>query len=334
MGSAAFDSNVYGVPAVRASGTSGAFGVYAKTDGAWTVTGDNPNGVSVFASSGGPIAALLWAVQGQGAIVRSNEGPEAARVEAMTDGDGIVATSHNGRAVLATSEDGPAMEAASDRGPGLYANSNDFTGVYAYSVNNRAIYATSGSSDAIAGYAQEGGSAVVGYSPNGTAGLFLGPVFVTGALTVYGPKSAAVRHPDGSHRRLYSMESPQSWLEDFGTGELHEGTGEVQIDRDFAQLVDIHEYYVFLTPLDGCRGLYVSNKSPTSFEVREAQQGTHTLKFDYRLVAKRRDIEGRRLERVSDPSAFAFSMPEVRERTSPAPPVTIPNLPETITRHD
>jgi len=31
-----------------------------------------------------------------------------------------------------------------------------------------------------------------------------------------GPKSAAVPHPDGTLRRLYCVESPESWFEDFG----------------------------------------------------------------------------------------------------------------------
>ena len=38
-----------------------------------------------------------------------------------------------------------------------------------------------------------------------------------GGLTIVGGiKSAAVPHPDGSHRQLYCMESPENWFEDFG----------------------------------------------------------------------------------------------------------------------
>jgi hypothetical protein len=58
---------------------------------------------------------------------------------------------------------------------------------------------------------------------------------------------------------------------------------------------------VFLTPEGDCRGLYVSDKRPHQFEVRELQGGTSSLTFSYRVVAKRRDIEGPRLERVSLP---------------------------------
>ena len=65
-----------------------------------------------------------------------------------------------------------------------------------------------------------GGGAVVG-ATNGVsgawAGIFYGPVAITGL------KSAAVAHPDGTHRLLYCVESPESWFEDFGEGQLTDG---------------------------------------------------------------------------------------------------------------
>jgi len=69
----------------------------------------------------------------------------------------------------------------------------------------------------------------------GVVGQFDGPVEIFGYsnvhsnltviedLIVLGAKSAAVLFPDGSHRRLYCMESPESWFEDFGTGQLTNG---------------------------------------------------------------------------------------------------------------
>jgi hypothetical protein len=133
-------------------------------------------------------------------------------------------------------------------------------------------------------------------------------VLVNGSFTVLGgPKSAAVRHPDGSHRRLYSVESPESWFEDFGAGKLKKGRAEVKLDRDFAVLVRRNDYHVFLTPLADSQGLYVSKKSPSSFEVREQQGGTSSITFSYRVVARRKDIEGRRLEKVKVPRTVRVS---------------------------
>ncbi len=70
------------------------------------------------------------------------------------------------------------------------------------------------------------------------AGQFAGPVntynngaiapgdlYVQGNSTVVGTKSAAVPHPDGTHRLLYCVESPEAWFEDFGEGRLSGGRG-------------------------------------------------------------------------------------------------------------
>src|ERR1700694_3608198 len=102
--------------------------------------------------------------------------------------------------------------------------------------------------------ATAGGAAVVG-ATNGVAGAyagaFYGPVAVSGAFTVFGgPTSAAVPHPDGSHRRLYCMESPESWFEDFGEGQLACGAASIILDPDFAAVADLSKYHVFLTGYD------------------------------------------------------------------------------------
>jgi hypothetical protein len=54
-------------------------------------------------------------------------------------------------------------------------------------------------------------------------------------------------------------------------------------------------YHVFVTPEGDCKGLYVTQKSPAGFVVRELQGGRSTLTFDYRIVAKPLDDDGRRL---------------------------------------
>jgi hypothetical protein len=70
---------------------------------------------------------------------------------------------------------------------------------------------------------------------------------VSGDFTVFGAKSAAVPHPEGSHCRLYCVESPESWFEDFGRGQLTCGEAMVAIPADFAATVDLSDYHVFVT---------------------------------------------------------------------------------------
>jgi hypothetical protein len=149
---------------------------------------------------------------------------------------------------------------------------------------------------------------VVGFSANGVgvAGItdssssFGGSFF--GGLTVTGFKSAAVRHSDGSHRLLYAMESPQCWFEDFGRAKLVRGAARVMLDRDFAAVVRTDDYHVFLSPEGDSKGLYVSSRTRTGFQVREQDQGTGSVALSYRLVARRKDVAVQRFQKIELPA--------------------------------
>jgi hypothetical protein len=55
------------------------------------------------------------------------------------------------------------------------------------------------------------------------------------------------------------------------------------------------DYKVFPVPNGDCKGLYITNKTQTSFEVHELGGGTSSVAFDYRIMAKRRGYENIRL---------------------------------------
>ncbi|HYU19239.1 MAG TPA: hypothetical protein VEQ11_11140, partial [Chloroflexota bacterium] len=195
---------------------------------------------------------------------------------------------------------------ASNASPGVFGSATNGYGVFGFSANSNGIAGQSGTSaagcvgfaGAPGGYGIYGGIAVAG----GYAGGFAGPVLVVGDFTVAnGAKNAAVPHPDGSHRPLYCQESPEPWFEDFGEGRLVGGRADVKLDPDFAAVVHSDKYLVFPVPEGDCKGLYVSSKSPGGFEVGELQGGTSSLPFTYRVVARRKDIPGRRLEKIKLP---------------------------------
>jgi hypothetical protein len=153
-----------------------------------------------------------------------------------------------------------------------------------------------------------GGTAVWGEAVNGIgifgeggefgyAGIFLGNVRVHGDFDVTGVKSAAVEAPDGSLRRLYCLESPESWFEDFGEARLVRGRARVRIDPAFARLVR-GPYHLFLTPHGESNGLFVARRTRQSFAVREQGGGASSVTFSYRIVARRRDVDAPRLARV------------------------------------
>jgi hypothetical protein len=112
-----------------------------------------------------------------------------------------------------------------------------------------------------------------------------------------GTSSAVIDASDGSPRRLYVIESPEVWLEDFGFGKLENGVATVGIEPLFLGTINTEfPYHVFLTPLGDCNGLYVAGKAATSFEVRELGGGTSEVEFEYRVIAKRQGWEDARME--------------------------------------
>jgi hypothetical protein len=167
------------------------------------------------------------------------------------------------------------------------------------------VYAASQNGHALVGASSTAGAAGFVGSNNGIAGayagLFYGPMIVNGDFTVTGVKSAAVPHPDGTLRRLYCVESPESWFEDFGKGQLACGLADVPIDPEFAAVADLADYHVFLAGYDDF-DLRVSDVTSAGFRV-VAKDPAAAGRFSWRVVAKRRDVAGPRLEAVQVPAA-------------------------------
>ncbi|MCI0519540.1 MAG: hypothetical protein L0Z70_04715 [Chloroflexi bacterium] len=125
-----------------------------------------------------------------------------------------------------------------------------------------------------------------------------------GDLICTGAKSAVVTVGE-EQRKLYAIESPEVWFEDFGSAALVNGAAQVTIEALFAKTVNLGvDYHVFLTPLGDCKGLYVAEKTATGFTVRELGGGSANVAFDYRIVARRAGYENRRLE-VAAPAEAA-----------------------------
>ena len=137
-------------------------------------------------------------------------------------------------------------------GAGVHGNSTGFNGTGVF------------------GEANDGSEAwgVFGLSTTGFAGMFFGNVQITGDLLVNGAKSAVVRFPDASHRRLYCMESPESWFEDFGVSHLVNGQAQVELDPDFAAVVKSDTYHVFISEYEDNNALFVAKRTSTGFGVR------------------------------------------------------------------
>jgi hypothetical protein len=123
-----------------------------------------------------------------------------------------------------------------------------------------------------------------------------------GNTDALGTKSAVVTTPSYGQRKLYAVESPEVWFEDFGTAQLTDGLATVMIEPVFAQTVNLSEYHVFLTPLGDCP-LYVAEKTPAAFTVKAMGGQACRITFDYRIVARRLGYESVRLETATSAEA-------------------------------
>jgi hypothetical protein len=114
-----------------------------------------------------------------------------------------------------------------------------------------------------------------------------------GNINCTGSKNAVVPIDGGARTvALSAIESPMNWFEDFGSAQLVNGVAVVPLDPEFIQTVNSElDYKVFPVPNGDCKGLYITHKTATSFEVRELGGGTSSVAFDYRITALRKKYE-------------------------------------------
>jgi hypothetical protein len=123
----------------------------------------------------------------------------------------------------------------------------------------------------------------------------------------------------GTARTLYAPHATSPVTEDFGEGQLVNGRGYVRLDPALADLIDNRNaYHVFLTPEGDSKGLYVTQKSPAGFLVRESSGGRSTLAFEYRILAKPLDENGKRLALAPPRPHMAPLMRPMATRSAPS----------------
>ena len=297
---------------------------------------------------------------------------------------GVLGTSDNGTAVygistaggtgvFGQSSTGTAVAGTSTSGSGVYgstSNENSPTaqfGVWGNDVasdygDNIAVYATS-----------QIGEAVVGVSPDSTAiftstntdgaqpfaagnsagnqcAVLTGAAFGGASLFCDGTQSSIVQTGGDRWVRVYSVQSPENWFEDFGSGQLVNGSAEIALEPVFAQTIASGDYRVFPVPNGDCKGLYVAQKTATGFVVRELGGGQSNVLFDYRIVARRLGYENVRLTDATKVHAHALELAQrsvnaksqhlnvvrPREAGKNSPAIPIPIAPRTVSpvRHN
>jgi hypothetical protein len=335
LGNAYDDTGKAGVRGI--SGSAGGYGVlgdgYYGVYGQTSTTPGLDTGVAVFAEAQSSSAVGLWADNSGGGgaaiITGGTSSTPALHVTSGSNGTSVLGQSTGGGIGVsgATAGSNPAVQGVnSSPGP------NAGPGVSGFSPFGAGVGGGTSTGVGFGGAAVgAGGVGVAGQATNasGYAGVFTGGrgVVINGPLTVMpnSGKSAAVRGKDGTLVRLYCMESPESWFEDFGFGQLSNGKVTVNLEPGFTAVVKTDSYHVFLTAHGETNGLHVTDRTPNSFTVHEGHGGTSTVSFSYRIVAKRKDIEGKRLEHVDEPPTIDLSKlaePPAMPPTAPTPPKT------------
>jgi hypothetical protein len=278
-------AGVAGFGDLSAKGASG-IGVFGQ--GGAPVTGSNePGGPGMHGVGFGSAYTPLGQAVGVYGLGGAGNAPGVLGTGGSSAADGVQGLTVSGTGVRGTSNgSGFGGSFFSESGTGLVAEGN--TG-----VPNTIGLVASGNLYA----AELNGNVVV---QGGNVTVSGGNVVVDGDLTVTGAKSAAVAFPDGSHRLMYCVESPESWFEDFGFAELVNGEAEVTLDPSFVAVISGDPYHVFISEYDEDHTLYATNRTRTGFRVR-AKTSAAGCTFSYRVVAKRRDVTASRF--AASPSA-------------------------------
>jgi hypothetical protein len=307
---------------VRGLGAGGAAGVAGFGDGGFPGVSINPqNGSGVGGVGGAPRGAGVEGhgfgaprridppadnaigVFGQGGLAPSDGvvglgSGNFSGVAGFGDGTLASASPNNGTGVfgLGGAPSGPGVRGIGHGGPNIQAPTNNAVGVLGRGG--------AGNSDGVVGFSSGTGAGVRGVaSPDpsgvGHAGVFDGDVTVNGRFVVNGTKSAAIPFPDGSHRLLYALESPECWFEDFGMAKLTNGQAEVALDTGFAAVINGDVYHVFVSEYGDNNGLYVTDVTSSGFVVRAKASCLASSTFSYRIVAKRKGFFDGRFARAT-----------------------------------
>jgi len=116
---------------------------------------------------------------------------------------------------------------------------------------------------------------------------------------------------NGSRVTTYPAQQTAPSVEKSGEAILSSGSAVVRFDAAFAATMARGAYMVFITPQGETRGLYVAQKAPSGFVVRENAMGRSNVAFDYRVVARPFSTpvqKGPREPKVSDGPSFAHPL--------------------------
>ena len=299
--------------------------------GDWAINGYvNGTGSGVYGENTSTTGAGSTGVFGYGA---SLTGFGVRGFNANTSGTGIIGVGNNATGSYITTGSGGAFTGNPMGAYGLGRTVANGTGLVGVGNDNTASILTSASGSGVAGSGITFG--VVGYATSAASGtwsgyfdavntangyVFLGGTFggTDYAYNSGGAKLTNVKDFNGKNRGLACIEAPEILFQNFGIGQLANGFVHIDIDALLAKNITINEKHplrVFIQLEGDCKGVYVTNKTTTGFDVVELDGGKSNTKFSWQIVANRADTKD---ENGNVTSIFAdWRFPVMPDRMKP-----------------
>jgi hypothetical protein len=305
---------IFGYGTATTSENYGVFGMSLSTEGIGVYGVAAATGVYGHASAD---TGYTFGVYGESAST-SGFGvyASATATTGSTEGVSALSNSTSGRGVcgyaMATTgiTYGGLFQSRSTSGRGVFGNA---------SADSGTTYGGSFQSNSTSGMGVKGTASATTGTNYGVYGWSSSPsgygVYYSGGITGTGAKNCVVRTSNGP-TLMYCQESPEAWFEDFGEGQLVDGECHIELEPLFLETVIIDEanpMKVFVQLHDEASHGVAVKKGFSGFDVLELENGVSTGTFDYRVVAKRKGFETRRLDYCKAAEDDPYLFPELRE---------------------
>jgi hypothetical protein len=238
----------------------------------------------------------FWGVRSAGAVTPSSDtycyggGGPCLTIGNSPGGIGIQGVSSGGNSGAGVSAvrngfGGYALQANNSSGVGVYAAGSPAvqasgSSIGVYSVGNPAVRAQISAANALL-FQGIGIKGATVFRVDSRGNGYFGGKVVTGTLQSSQPTST------GQTVATYASEVTSPVIEDFGEISLVGGAAYVRIDARFVSATQGAKYMVFATPQSPVSGnLYVTQKTPSGFVLRETAPARSTAIVDYRIVAQ------------------------------------------------
>ncbi len=324
-------------------------GVFGESDTAagYGIVGLNDQGIGIKGSTSAPMIGVAGVLGIDDEFSGTDSGSGVIGETYQSNGYGVMAINTNPGGTAFYGVNNAASGSVGGSGViGQTSQSNGY-GVKAINTNSNGTAffarntASNGGNNGIGVWgesSQSNGCGVVGFDSigtgvlgevvniNSTAGFFennSSGVYDQFAVSSFGQisngtKSTVVPDADNKQKLMFCAEAPEVLFEDYGSATLVNGKVHINLDSVYAMNVAINEKHPLrvLIKLEGdCKGLYVTNKTSTGFDVIELQGGNSKVKFTYEVIANRVN------KALADGTVATYS--DMRFPDAPVPPKAV-----------